>query len=356
MKTRVSATLCLCLAAVSSLAAAPKTLAAPNTQGTQAYSNIRSVTWYEYTVDYATSLSHLQNAIPTLKAEGFNTVWLVTPWAALNPKPLASPSVYNQSNFNRLKQTVRALKYANMKAIIGLNYLGNGWSPQGIDYCTWTENPVMYRSFEAYVNQVMSQLSGLEDSVYLLVFTENSEPCTLDPYDDAQQVMAVLRSSIGSMPTRLNQANRVKFKIGYHDYSYINLGWGGGHSPVASPNSFDFMSMVAYGFDPMTDSQISTELATRARRFRTLYPTLPLIIGEYGGDYCWPYGEVNQSRVDTDIASFGVTHKYGSSVWGWVSGGFECNGYPGLSLTRPDGSSRPSATALKSLLQLTPLN
>jgi hypothetical protein len=350
MKTTVSATLCLCLAAVISLAAAPKT------QGTQAYSNIRSVTWYEYTVDYATSLNHLQNAIPTLKAEGFNTVWLVTPWADLNPKPLASPSVYNQSNFNRLKQTVRALKNANMKAIIGLNYLGSGWSPEGIDYCTWTENPVMYGSFEAYVNQVMSQLSGLEDSVYLLVFTENSEPCTLDPYNDAQQVMAVLRSSIGSMPTRLNQANRVKFKIGYHDYSYINLGWGDGDSPVASPNSFDFMSMVAYGLDPMTDSQISTELATRASRFRTLYPTLPLIIGEYGGDYCWPYGEENQSRVDTDIASFGLTNNYGSSVWEWVPISVECNGYSGLSLNRPDGSSRPSATALKSLLQPTPLN
>jgi len=62
---------------------------------------------------------------------GFNTIWIVNPWRAFNPKPLASPPVYDDARFDHLKRVLRLLKENGMEAILGLNYLGKGWSPRG---------------------------------------------------------------------------------------------------------------------------------------------------------------------------------------------------------------------------------
>src|SRR5262249_10810771 len=155
-------------------------------------------------------LGDLRAAAPTIAANGFNTVWLVTPWKDLNPQPLANPPVYNTEGLNHLKQTLQVLRNTNLKALMGLNYLGSGWAPTGIDACNWITIQSQYQSFETYVNEVMKRLDGYQDVVSLVVFTENAEPCNLSAYNDAEKISALLRPTLGSLPEHLNPTLRAK--------------------------------------------------------------------------------------------------------------------------------------------------
>ncbi len=318
------------------------------------FNNLKSVTWYEAGIPYTSSLLNLSTQLPKIKQAGFNTIWLVTPWNELNPKPLNNPPVYNDTNFNVLKQTLNDLRAQNMQAIIGLNYLGSDWSPEGIDYCNWITNPTQYQAFVNYASEFLKRLDGYEDMVNILVFTENAEPCNLNAYSNAAQIAGYLRSTLGNLPNQLPGALRAKFKIGYHDYNLLNLGWAQGSSPIATPNPFDFVSMVAYDLETKTNDEIKTEINLRASRFKALYPNTPLMLGEFGARSCSADQDSNQSRVDTAIIQTAQANKYGFNLWGWKPAvADECSkqtsGY-GYAITNSNGSPKPAATAIANLL------
>ncbi len=320
------------------------------------YSSIRSVTFYVFPFDPDVYYEELEKAIPTLKSVGFNAIWIVNPWKSFNPKPLANPPVYDDARFDHLENVLRLLKENGMEAILGLNYLGKGWSPEGIDPGRWITDPKMYHAFEVYVDEFLRRIEPYHDMVYIVVFTEGTEPECLNPYRDAKRHAEVLRGTLGSLPTRIDPSLRREFRIGYHDYSLINLNWSGGVSPIPQPNPFDFVSMVFYGWEDRSDEEIRHELERRASNFKALYPGKPLIVGELGASIC-EGGEENQARVIAAKVSKALESGYGFNVWHWrpIPGEDECRNvaFRGLSLTSEDGSPRPVVEALRELLSRT---
>ncbi|MBF0479836.1 MAG: hypothetical protein HQL26_10170 [Candidatus Omnitrophica bacterium] len=322
------------------------------------YQDVKSVTFYDFGTTPAQQFINLQNELPDIKAAGFNTVWLVNPWADYNPDPLSNPSVYSEKAFADLRKTLALIKSNGMYAIIGLNYLGKGWSPKGIDSSIWLEDPIMYHAFETYVTEFLNRIKDYNETVFILFFTENSEPDHLAPYyfnrnNNATKLCGLLRQTLGSLPTRLPAQLRSLYSIGYHDYTLINFNWALGDTPISSPNPFDFLSMVAYGFENMTEHQIADEINLRSSRFKNLYPGTPLIIGEVGSNNC--EGEINQARVEGAIVSQALKHRFGFNVWGWKAGPdlqVCSNGsMGGFNLTNQESSSNFALVTLKSVLK-----
>jgi len=317
-------------------------------------SSIRSVTFYDFPATNEQRLQHLAEALTQIRATGFSTIWLVSPWAAYNPKPLSDPPVYNDQEFEILRETLNLLRENGMQAILGLNYLGSGWAPDGIDACNWIRDQTMYTAFETYVQEFLNRIVDYRDMVYILFFTEGAEPCNLNPYGDAEEIASLLQPTLGSLPKRLPANLRSQFRIGYHDYTLINLNWAHGKSPIQDPVSFDFVSMVAYGLDRKSDEEIRVEIDARASRFKNLYPNTPLIIGEFGARGC-ENGEDEQARVIETIVSHALDYNYGFNLWGWKPGPSdqECTNpvFGGLAITNQDGTPRKSVETLKEVLR-----
>lgn len=279
----------------------------PSLAQTPPYKLLRSTTFFESGVDYPNASSLIQS-LPLIKSTGFNAVWLVLWWGLFNPQPLASPPQFDEAAFTRLRGTLELLRENQMQAILPLNYIGSSWIPQGIDRCNWLNDSNQYSAFENYTKELLGRISDYSQMVYIIVFTEDTE-CNVDPYDPVIHA-EILRQTLGSLPSHLPLALRNQFRIGYHDWSLINLGFGHGQSPIADPIAFDFLSMTVYGLENKSNSEIIAELDTRAARFKSLYPHTPLIIGELGASGC-NNSEENQSRVIQTIASHGIDQGYG---------------------------------------------
>lgn len=349
-KTYVSRQGSLCEFAACPVVTPPATTTPINTPAQKLSTNgIRSVTFNIPGVDLGATdqfYNKLSDALPSIKSTGFNTIWLVNWWQVFEPTALPQPA-YNQDAFARLKKVLDLLRANNMKAILGVNYIGGYRPPQGVDGLHWIQNPDQYKAFETYLAKYLTEIKNYNDMVYIMVFTENSEPDGMADQAHAQQVAGLLRPTLGSMPTRLPQDLRNLFTIGYHDYSIINLGWGNGQSPIADPNSYDFVSMVAYGQDLLSYTDVNTEIATRAQRFKNLYPNTPLMIGELGGNYC-DNNEQNQARVVGTIVSYALKNSMGSNVWGWTNKAVcGATDYDQFGITNPDGSMRQATQILK---------
>lgn len=289
----------------------------------QEISQIRSVTFYKTSQGPPSHVfSNLSAQINSIKETGFNTAWLVFPWMILNPRPLANPPEYNDIEFNAVLRLLDLLKQNQMKAIIGLNYLGNNWSPEGIDYCTWITDLNSYAAFERYVAEFLARIADYSDITYILLFTENSKPCNLDPVGQAKLHAHYLRHTLGSLPSRLPKNLRDKFKIGYHDYSLVNLDFARGESPILLPNSFDFVSMTLYDQEGKNETEISSELKIRADRFRRLFPQLPLMVGETGATSCFDKNSsfTNQANTLTSVIFLLLQENLGFNLWGWRDG------------------------------------
>lgn len=317
------------------------------------YGNIRSVTFYVFPFDEETYYQELERSLPKIKATGFNTIWIVNPWAEFNPKPLAKPTVYNTARFEHLRKVLGLLRANGMEAILGLNYLGKGWSPEGIDPGKWITNRTMYDAFEAYITEFLERIQDFHDMVYILLFTEGTEPEGLDPYRDARVHAGYLRKTLGSLPSRLDPKLRAKFRIGYHDYSLINLDWAEGDSPIETADTFDFLSMVFYEWEGRTDQEIAAELERRAGFFKALYPETPLIVGELGASIC-EHGLENQARVIAAKISSALNQGYGFNLWHWrpIPDEDKCGNpaFRGLAIRNEDGSDKPAVEAVRSVL------
>jgi hypothetical protein len=341
---------------------------------TNEYKNIRSVNWYPYPydIDSPEYYNQLEKELPLIKANGFNTIWTINPWAGYDPNPLANPHVYNEAKFAGLKKVLDLLKKNNMKMMIGLNYLGQGWAPQGIDACAWTQNPTMYNSFEIYVQEFMKRNIDYSDIIYYFVFTEAAEPCSiinnpnLDWTTKYKQVATVLRPTLGSLPARLPLDIRSKIKIGYHDYYLINENMAQGESPIQSPNSFDFLSMHYYQTPGISEASVTGNLSFRYNNFRKLYPNTPMIIGEFGSTTCngaifyeVRASEDDQARLNLQIINYALEKGIGFDLWSWkpLEDREFCKSNDGkddflneFGITNKDGSLRKSAIDIKNLL------
>lgn len=309
--------------------------------------------------------------IPKLKELGFNTVWLVQLWSAYDPQPLVSPRVYNQEAFNDLTRSLAALKANNMKAILPLNYK-MGMGAVGITG-RWIYRPEQYGAFEIFAKEYLTRIQDYSDNVLILLFEES-----LSPFDGATQQelystpahAAQMRATMGSLPSRLPPDLRAKYKIGWHDYALIGLGWshglpwispypnpefGNGAYPVGEPVSFDFISGGFYEGEDKTDAEVIAELDMKVARFKTAYPNLPLLAGEVGASSCIRgSSEQNQARVVLARVNYFMSKGSGFNIWNWSPASFD-NSCPSsedknLSINNPDQSLKPVATELKKLL------
>ena len=234
-----------------------------------------------------------------------------------------------------------------MHAIIGLNYLGKGWAPQGINACNWTQDPILYDAFVDYTAHFLGEIQEYNDTVYVLVFTEGTEGCDGWEQTPAEQA-TTLRLTLGNFPNQLPQNLREKFTIGYHDYTLISRGWSD-TSPIAEPISFDFLSMVAYGLDSYDTEEIYNELDVRADRFQSGYPETPLIIGEFGASAC-SGKDIIQARVDRTIVEYALDNELGFNLWGWKPcPNIECTApaCSGLAIINPDGTPKIAVSEIR---------
>ncbi len=320
------------------------------------YGDIRSVTFYLFPFDEASYHEMLKDSIPAIRKAGFNTIWIVNPWVSYDPQPLKTPRVFEESRFEHLRQVLGLLRENDMKAILGLNYLGKGWCPEGVEPGSWVADPRMYQAFESYVEEFLRRIEDFNDTAYVLFFTEGTEPEGIDPYADAERHASKLRETLGSLPSRLDPSLRGKFSIGYHDYSIVNLGWGNGASPTPLPTPYDFVSMVYYGFEGASDEEIRSEFDVRIGRFRATFPNTPLIVGEMGASLC-QHGEENQARVILAKVSHALDCGLGFNLWHWrpIPGEDDCRNaaFMGLAITREDNTTKPVVDSLGVLLQKT---
>jgi hypothetical protein len=312
------------------------------------YSAIRSVA---VAPDYAL----LAQQIPAMKAAGYNTVWLGLVWADYERHVLPAPAVYSDQKFAELRQILDLLRASNMEAILGLDYVwgaGLPGAPEGIDAARYLQDPAMLHGFDDYVAQVMTRIQGYADMVHLLVFTEGSEPGPLADYHDPAALCSAFQSSLGSLPSRLPASLRSQFSIGYHDYSLISLNWGNGCSPIRSPIAFDFVSMVQYNMEPYTTAQIAAIMDQRAGWFHALYPTTPLILGEFGTSHCPPNSDAIQASLDGAMSQLAIDRRLGFNMWAWnrLAPGGECaGGAPGFGIYDP-AATTPAIAALRPVL------
>lgn len=291
----------------------------------------------------------LTATLPAIKASGFNAVFIPAVWADFDPKPMATPRAYNQAAFNNAVEALAVIRRYGMQALVGLDYIGVGWGPDlgSVAACDWAVNPATYKAFEQYAGHFLSEMMPYADTLRPFVFTEGAEGCGQTGPDQAVAVAARLRGTLGSLPARLPPLVRAAYSVGYHDYSIINLGWGGGASPIAAPNPFDWLSMAVYNVDS------EAEIDRRAMRFRALYPMSPLIVAELGASACAPYSAGSQVANLTMGAKYAVAHGMGFNVWGWLNHNpNECNpGYGGLAITDAGGMPGPAAQALRAMLK-----
>jgi len=314
------------------------------------YSKIRSIAYYDYPYDAPGDrfYADLKRDLPRIKALGFNTIWIVTPWYKFSPQALPVP-VYNDQAFSDLKKVLDLLKDNGMEAFLGPGYFGAGWSPAGVDASKWVTDPEVCRALDQYVEEFLRRIIDYSNMVYIIFFTEGAEcGLNMNNVDSARLIALHLRNTLGSIPMRLPQDLRSKFRIGYHDYGLINFDYAHGSSPMQGPISFDFLSMQAYGLDGKPDHEIGPEIELRASRFKRLYPNTPLIIGELGASML--HGYDNQKRAGGIIVSYAISARYGFNLWGWKGFSRKQESVPalgGFGITNEDGTYRPVAAAIK---------
>jgi hypothetical protein len=105
--------------------------------------DLRSVTLYDISKDWTddAKMNALKARLPAIKAQGFNSVWIVVPWHIIESNVGNSPtstintdgSVVNTANLNRVLSFITEAKSLGMTVIWPINYLGVNWAPTGIN-------------------------------------------------------------------------------------------------------------------------------------------------------------------------------------------------------------------------------
>lgn len=368
-----------------------------------------SVTWYPWfsnalrTDPANRGLALFKTQIGTIKAQGFNTVWLGGfAWFYLQP----TPGVWNEKALSALKAHLDVLKENNMRAIIQLNYVGPGYAPQGISGCTWMNDPAQVQKFDDFVTGLGGELARYNYMIYYSVFTEQTNGClaargqynlykglqlsadgsTSVPVNVATQQAAhdadvhavnqMLKQSVGRVTKYLPSAVRKQMFIGIHD-ALISRGQITDDGPAENPIDFDFFSFVHYpNYSELaafpSDAQIASSttaygivfdaLETDRKNVRRLYPDVPLLLGEFGWDAWDPVAKQPTLKQDsparnlahTTMVEWSVLKKIGFNVWGWLPLNLDNpSDTPygmGLSLTMPDANLKTSSPTLTSVL------
>lgn len=346
-----------------------------------------STTWYPYFnntvgVDPVRGLQLLEIEIDRIKAAGLNTLWMGgnAIWKALQPRP----GEWDEVQFQNLTKLLELMKKKNMRAIYQFNYVGPGFSPEGIDGCKWFQDSNQVQKFTQFSTELVGRLQAYNHMIYYMVYTEQSKQCLLDlglnyyykgyrmdslthsttlpdqepyqtyQYNDVHKVNNYLKQSIGRFTKQMPRAIRNLAFIGIHDVT-VSDGHITDDTPVEGPSDFDYFSFAYYPEESEVKNQsnyphVLTSLSARLQRIRLFYPETPILLGEFGWTG-WDgknFGAIQHS-LDRNVAheamiDWSIANKVGFNVWGWLpryldDPSLEQNPYEeGLQLRMRDGS------------------
>lgn len=350
----------------------------PNLQKFLPY--VWATTWYPWFNDQigtdseGRGLALFKKQIDSIKAQGFNTVWIggVATWQQLQP----TPGIWDLDALANLKEHLKVLQDKNMRAIFQLNYIGLGYAPQGIDGCTWMNDPAQVQKFTDFVTGLGGQLASYNYMIYYMVFTEQANNCLLardqaniykgitllpggksktvdietqadSQYEDVHEVNTMLKNSIGRFTKAMPPAVRSQMYIGIHD-AFVSDGQITDDVPVELPSDFDYVSMAYYpsyqevaafpsdtaigsgGTNTTVGSAAYTKvinnLDTAKSRLMAYFPSTPLLMGEFG----WPAWDTTAGapafKLDSParnlatlaMLDWSITRKVGFNLWGWL--------------------------------------
>jgi hypothetical protein len=344
------------------------------------------------------AISYLATQLPRIKAAGFNTVSLVTPWVTFEPS--AIPAVYDEQAFAYERQALQLVENYGMRAIVELPQFGEAWKPIGVDGQTWLSDPAEFLAFENFVEKFLTEIQDYASITYVMTFTESTmadtPSCDIYPVKvswiinncparggnsyaycgipagksvpsnclaGARAHALLLRNTLGTLPGWLDSTDpalRAKFKLGIHDGRFLIANTlvpaRYVYSPVAMYNGYDFLSFTNYdGRDTtMTWPSIEQHLDTQLARYHSLYPSKPLIVGEFGVSMCGPTStEARQAELSGDFMSYSLRKLLGFSVWDWIASSGDCTTQQHsnhLALVNADGSARPVLSAVTDAL------
>lgn len=326
---------------------------------------IRSVTYYSFPIhwDNVKIKDDFLKELPQIQAKGFNCVWFFLEWKDFEPVAWPEAEVrYNQSSFANLKAIVGALRDRGMCVILPLDYLGVGWSPQGIDPEKWIFEDNSFHAFRLYAVRMAQELKEYENVTYLL-FSEGTGPvgaAVNDPKVEQQfldYLKAVnseiaywngqwktnfagwsevkLANFVGSPPylewmdhaarPRLSEvANILKQnggqgqRVGYH-WNFVGsinenriYSWNGN-------GPFDFLSFNFYpdtrwSEDPLFYERHMIEIINFLRRIE---PNKPVFLGELGmSTYLWT-DEAKIEAIINPLLEVVNNRQMGFNIWMW---------------------------------------
>ena len=140
---------------------------------------VKSVTLYDIK-DVNTNPTRISSNLQLAKDTGFNTVWLVVPWVSVEPNIGQSPlgkindasysGQINDKYLESLKAAITLVKNSKMKVMFSLDYLGEGWSPKGVepDHLIFGNNYTAFLRYTRFITKYMSTLIANDDLIILV--------------------------------------------------------------------------------------------------------------------------------------------------------------------------------------------
>lgn len=363
-----------------------------------------SMTWY---LIEEFDFGILQNDFRKMKEYGFNTVWFVLRWMDFEPVVLPEENrIFNQVSFNNLKRAIEIASQEDIVVILPLNYLGEGWSPGGIDWYKWQINNSMWGGFYYYVVEMAYRLRDYSNVIFL-VFSEgikmDGEPerrllredpevythfrnwayltnsdlsywnsrwypwLTMVPlppssaeeiltpqrwYDHYRWVSWISKNTIGGLANIIKQWGNPNVKVGYHDCCIIRPGLEITDLPIPNGHQVDFFSFAVYpeSFISVDPSYWVSMVNDVVHLIGEKLPGLPIVMGETGMDTS-KWTEEQQYSIMRAILQRVISNDIGFNIWMWKDFEFSPQtnmDYMGLVST--DDSEKYILTSIKQLI------
>ena len=303
-----------------------------------------------------TYIEGLEKELPKIKANGFNTVWLV-PFMECFATQTLSPQIFKEDSFAQLRQVLGLIQSYNMKAILPLDYISSFSSPSAsvsvfdiLKYKDASGNPVGYWAIRDYTSKFLSEIENYNKDVVVMIFTENLIDVSRYPYSSGPNEPArVLRETVGRLPLDLPSALRNKFIIGFHDFIFR---WSEPapltslNSPLPLPNPYDFMSYAYY----ITNTALPiNDMDMFSSRLKDYFGSSTKIFhGELGVSDC-DFTQSQQLSLWEKTVGYPLGRFEGFNVWEW-SGQPICSREPVFRLNDNLGQPLPMLDLLKNMM------
>jgi len=308
-----------------------------------------------------------------MRRAGFDTVWMVNVWAALQPSVL-SPR-FDEERIAAMREICAAARERGMKLLLVLCYVGEGWGPRGLDVPVWPLIASHRRQHVRFLRRMARETRDFENVFYLLC-TEEILPATLlySPSQRSECVDAFRAWARESNPdiaywndrwgtdfswadlSPQDTTDRKKWQswadhnawfahlmrellppmvaairderpdaiIGFHDF-LLSPGLGPTRDDVGMPYEpvFDFSSIGYYARPELSMEENLTGLRERVELSRSLYPGLPVFVGETGFPVDITSPEARRTGEERACEWYGRALSYlrtegiGYSVWCW---------------------------------------